>query len=302
VCFVFPLVVWLLAHFVSLDRARSMFYTGRSDLLSDVKAFDACLAARNEGHSSLRNFAEDVRPFVVSSLDPSSLLCTLLQQNFISLSTFRDVLNLRNEYLTALSDVGFVPFRASSSSPSLNENASKEHLLKAIIFAGTGRLVKVKLPPALFDKGSSGAIERDRVSREVKFFEKDGEWVFPGALVVRSDSLSGNRSSFPSSWISPLHRDAVRHALLDLLFETRYDEALPARRDRGTALRLFSFPTPSLTTLLSFSKGPTLWRPPLRWQSQRRARQGRDRRRRRMGHDARLASHRRARQQSAETV
>lgn len=40
-------------------RARSMYYSSRSDLLSDVKAFDACLAARNDGHAALRNFAED---------------------------------------------------------------------------------------------------------------------------------------------------------------------------------------------------------------------------------------------------
>lgn len=37
-----------------------MFYTGRSDLLSDAKAFDACLVARESGNSSLRIFAEDV--------------------------------------------------------------------------------------------------------------------------------------------------------------------------------------------------------------------------------------------------
>ncbi|KAL8279337.1 hypothetical protein RQP46_008374 [Phenoliferia psychrophenolica] len=144
-------------------KARSMFYTSRSDLLSDAKAFEACLAAKSRGNSDLRIFAED---------------------NYISLSTFRDVLNLRNDYLTALSDVGFVPFRASPTAPGLNENASNENLLKAIIFAGTGRLVKVKLPPATFDKGLSGAIERDREAREVKFFEKDGRvFLHPGSLL-----------------------------------------------------------------------------------------------------------------------
>jgi ATP-dependent RNA helicase DHX57 len=47
-------------------------------------------------------------------------------------------------------------------------------LLKAIIFAGTARLVRVKLPKAVFDKGIGGAIERERESREVKFFEPAG--------------------------------------------------------------------------------------------------------------------------------
>lgn len=36
-----------------------MYYSGRSDLLSDVKAFDACLLAKSDGHAALRNFAED---------------------------------------------------------------------------------------------------------------------------------------------------------------------------------------------------------------------------------------------------
>jgi ATP-dependent RNA helicase DHX57 len=131
-----------------------MFYTGRSDLLSDQKAFDACLAAKDAGNSSLRLFAED---------------------NFISLSTFRDVLALKNEFLTALSDVGFVPFRARSTLEGLNNNTGNENLLKAIIYAGTGRIIKVKLPKAVFDKGLSGSIQREMVSKEVKFFEPEGK-------------------------------------------------------------------------------------------------------------------------------
>lgn len=36
-----------------------MFYTGRSDLLSDVKAFDACVVARQNGNAAQRQFAEE---------------------------------------------------------------------------------------------------------------------------------------------------------------------------------------------------------------------------------------------------
>ncbi|KAM0754112.1 P-loop containing nucleoside triphosphate hydrolase protein [Meredithblackwellia eburnea MCA 4105] len=144
-------------------KARSMFYTARSDLLSDAKAFAACLAARNQSNAELRNFAEE---------------------SFISLSTFRDVLSLRTEYLNALSDVGFVPFRSSASAEELNENSSNENLLKAILYAGTGHLIKVKLPPSVFDKGLSGAIERDREAKEVKFFEKEGRvFLHPTSLL-----------------------------------------------------------------------------------------------------------------------
>lgn len=95
-------------------------------------------------------------------------------QNFISSSTFRDVLSLRTDYLSALSSVGFVPLRVRPDDAAFNTNSDNENLLKAIIFAGTARLVRVKLPKAVFDKGISGAIERERESREVKFFEPEG--------------------------------------------------------------------------------------------------------------------------------
>ncbi|GAA5924499.1 hypothetical protein JCM10213_004592 [Rhodosporidiobolus nylandii] len=138
-------------------KARASFYTAKSDLLSDAKAFEACLVARKDGNAALRHFAEE---------------------NFLSLATFRDVLSLRTDYLNALSSVGFLPERCRADDPSFNENSQNENLLKAIIFAGTARLVRVKVPKAVFDKGISGAIERERESREVRYFEPDGR-VFP---------------------------------------------------------------------------------------------------------------------------
>lgn len=156
-------------------KAKSMFYTGYSDLLSDAKAFDACSAARSRGNAELRMFAED---------------------NFISLSTYRDVVQQRNDYLSALADVGFVPFRCNPAAPALNEHAGNENLLKAIVFAGTGRLVKVKLPPATFDKGLSGTIERDREAREIKFFER------PGRVFLHPGSLLFTENRFPTSFLT----------------------------------------------------------------------------------------------------
>lgn len=140
-------------------------------MLSDAKAFEACLAARKDGHSALRHFADEVR---LPEHHRVPLLMSSPPQNFISPSTFRDVLSLRTDYLTALSSVGFVPLRATASDPSFNSNSQNENLLKAIVFAGTARLVRVKVPRAVFDKGISGAVERERESREVRFFEPDG--------------------------------------------------------------------------------------------------------------------------------
>lgn len=150
-------------------------------------------------------------------------------QNFISLSTFRDILNLRSDYLTALSDVGFVPFRASPSAPALNENSTNENLLKAIIFAGTGRLVKIRLPPTRFDKVISGTVERERLSKEVKYYEREST---THPIVLSSRVLtSSRRSRVPPSWLSTLRREPLRHSLHHLLLQTRHDQALPPRRD-----------------------------------------------------------------------
>ncbi|KAK4053504.1 putative ATP-dependent RNA helicase ucp12 [Microbotryomycetes sp. JL201] len=132
-------------------RARSKYYTSRSDLLSDSVAFEACMQARKEGMGRLRSFAED---------------------NFVSLSTFRDVLQLKYEYLNALTDAGLV------GKANANINSDNQNLLKAIVFAGTARLVRVRLPQATYDMGSSGAIQRDRDAKEVRFFEETGR-VFP---------------------------------------------------------------------------------------------------------------------------
>lgn len=45
-----------------LSRARARFSTSRSDLLTDLSAYDACVKLQNEGASSgvIRNFCEDV--------------------------------------------------------------------------------------------------------------------------------------------------------------------------------------------------------------------------------------------------
>lgn len=157
-------------------RARASFYTGKSDLLSDAKAFEACMATRKDGNAALRNFTQDVRPLfpLNASLDYTDAHVLAISQNFISPSTFRDVLSLRTDYLSALSSVGFVPLRVRPDDAAFNVNSQNENLLKAIVFAGTARLVRVKLPKAVFDKGISGAIERERESREVKFFEPEG--------------------------------------------------------------------------------------------------------------------------------
>ncbi|KAM0788551.1 hypothetical protein ACM66B_001677 [Microbotryomycetes sp. NB124-2] len=168
--------------------ARAKFYTSRSDLLSDWQAFEACVQARKDG--SLRSYAEE---------------------HFISLSTFRDVVQLRYEYKTALHDVGLVV--------GPDENVDNHNLLKAIVFAGTARLVRVRLPQAVYDVGSSGAIQRDRDAREVRFFEDARVFLHPTSLLFHETKFSTPFVTYFSKQVTskPFLRDATEVPLYGVL-------------------------------------------------------------------------------------
>lgn len=102
----------------------------------------------------------------------------------------------------------------------MNENASNENLLKTVIFAGTGRLVKVKLPATVFDKGLSGAIERDRLSKEVKFYEKDGRvFLHPGSLLFTENRYATPYVTYWGKQVTtkPFLRDATEVPLYGVL-------------------------------------------------------------------------------------
>ena len=115
-------------------QARESFSTSASDLLTDAAAWAAADEARQAGHAALRDFCE---------------------ANFVSASAVRDIGSLRIEYIAALAAVGFVSQRADPVEPSLNANAGNAGLLAAIIFAGTGRVIQVRLPDARFIAVSS---------------------------------------------------------------------------------------------------------------------------------------------------
>ncbi|TNY18898.1 P-loop containing nucleoside triphosphate hydrolase protein [Rhodotorula diobovata] len=199
-------------------KARASFYTGKSDLLSDAKAFEACMATRKDGNAALRNFTQD---------------------NFISPSTFRDVLSLRTDYLSALSSVGFVPLRVRPDDAAFNVNSQNENLLKAIVFAGTARLVRVKLPKAVFDKGISGAIERERESREVKFFEPEGRvFLHPSSLLFEETKFASPFITFFNKQVTtkPFLRDANEVPLYALLLFS--SGRISMELDRGVTVHL----------------------------------------------------------------
>ncbi|KAF8323715.1 P-loop containing nucleoside triphosphate hydrolase protein [Clavulina sp. PMI_390] len=137
-------------------KARARFALANSDLLTDMNAFNQVRGVSGKG--AMRNFMED---------------------NFISASSVRDITSLRQDFFSALSDIGFVPLSAKATDPKLNVNNDNTNLVKAIIFGGLWpRIARVALPKATFDQVAAGTVLRDHVAKELKIYLQDQGRVF----------------------------------------------------------------------------------------------------------------------------
>ncbi len=115
--------------------ARQRFAWGRSDILTNLKAFQA--STELKGYSAVRSFCD---------------------QNFMNGQTIREVTSLRQDFKGALSDLGYL----SGSVQSLSENDGNENLLKAILVGGLfPRVAAIRLPEARFEKLQAGSLQKD---------------------------------------------------------------------------------------------------------------------------------------------
>ena len=116
-------------------------------------------------------------------------------QNFISMSTIRDITALRQEFLSTLISLNLVPRGSTPSSPSFNTHSSHAGLVKAVILAGLWpRVARVVLPKGAikFDRVQAGTVQRANEAREYKFFDihvddKGGRvFLHPSSVLFRS--------------------------------------------------------------------------------------------------------------------
>ncbi|KAK0198729.1 P-loop containing nucleoside triphosphate hydrolase protein [Armillaria mellea] len=157
-----PLFVSPLEKRKEASMARARFSEGTSDLLTDLKAYDECMRLQTERKSpgEIRRFCEE---------------------NFISASTVREISNLRNDFLSSLISIGFIPLHSKSSSPSINVNSENISLLKAVILGGLWpRVARVNLPLSArkYDKVQGGTVQRENKAKEFKIFDLRNERVF----------------------------------------------------------------------------------------------------------------------------
>ncbi|KAG8960615.1 hypothetical protein FRC03_006323 [Tulasnella sp. 419] len=159
-----------------MSQARKRFATGNSDLLTDLNAYDRCTTQRSGGNASLRKFCEE---------------------NFISLSTLRDISSLRQDFFGALASIGFVPIASKSNAPQHNVNSSNVNLLKSIILGGLWPRVSVMaIPKAIFDKVQAGTVQREHETKEYKIYDKALGRVFIHPQSIMFDTLGTQKSPF----------------------------------------------------------------------------------------------------------
>nr|XP_019013814.1 ATP-dependent RNA helicase A [Kwoniella pini CBS 10737]OCF52595.1 ATP-dependent RNA helicase A [Kwoniella pini CBS 10737] len=158
-------------------KARESFAWARSDLLTDARAYDACMAVREKGgsHGAVRQFCE---------------------QNFISHTTLRDITSLRSDFLSALSSLGFInPSKSELTKFSINSKV--DNLVKGVIVGGLyPRIVRISMPKAQFERVQQGSIQKDHEAKEVKMFDQAGR------VFIHPSSVLFNESGFKSGYLT----------------------------------------------------------------------------------------------------
>ncbi|ORY29995.1 P-loop containing nucleoside triphosphate hydrolase protein [Naematelia encephala] len=182
-------------------KAREGFATARSDLLTDVRAYDSCVALRTRGetHGAVRQYCD---------------------QNFISATTVRDITTLRQDFLSALSQIGFVPSSAAGLAK-YSTNARLDNLVKAVIVGGLyPRIARIAMPKAQFERVQQGAVQKDHEAKEVKMFDQSGRvFIHPSSILfAESGFKSGYLTYFSKAETSKVFlRDATEVPLYGLL-------------------------------------------------------------------------------------
>lgn len=184
------------------QSARNRFSTGHSDLLTDLNAISSLLNLQSDDSQGGGGGV---------GMSKNAKLKKFYEDNYISPSAWREIISLKSDFVSALKSAGFV-VPTSHSSTHTKDGSSKgkvmllqekdENLLKAIIYAGTGKAVRIKLPQVRYEATIGGSAQIDHQAKEVRFFDgDDGEFyksvfvsslsvLFPDGTVIKRDGVS----------------------------------------------------------------------------------------------------------------
>lgn len=170
--------------------ARSSFAPNQGDLLCDLRAYEEwSLRKSTSTFSQTRSWCE---------------------QNFLSTQTLYDIASNRTQYLSSLSEAGFLP---SSYHPnnttisSLNAHNTNTTLLRALVAgAFNPQLARIDFPDQKFAPSISGAVALDPEARTIKFFNQDN-----GRVFIHPSSTLFDAQSFPggSAYLSYFNKMAT---------------------------------------------------------------------------------------------
>lgn len=189
------------------------FSYGKSDWLTDMKAFDAWQEVmKAKGTRGARSFCEE---------------------NFLSFTTLTEIASLRRQYADALTDIGFYEPRRRDY---YKENSQNVNLVKAVIFGGLNpNLARIRMPDTKYDKVLSGTVEREKEAREIKFYTKDdGEFLFLAMELLSNDII---RKSIPSSIEYPVYKQPLYWFIFDILFKNGNLQGVPTGCNRNSFVR-----------------------------------------------------------------
>jgi ATP-dependent RNA helicase DHX57 len=164
------------------DRLRASFSNNQGDLLVDLRAYEQWSALRSKGMST-----RDLR-----------FWC---QDNRLSPQTMFDIASNRNQYLSSLKEISFIPTHYSSANSSAHSNYNKHNandaLLRALIAGSFNpQIARIQLPDKKFAAGIAGAVELDPSAREIKYFNQENGRVFvhPSSTLFASQTFPHNAS------------------------------------------------------------------------------------------------------------
>jgi len=155
--------------------ARARFAPDQGDLLCDLRAYEAWSdISKGSRYRDTRSWCEE---------------------NFLSPQTLNDIASNRSQYLSSLTDAGFLPpsYHSSATSP-LNTHNANNALIRALVAgAFNPQLARIEFPEKKYAPSVSGAVELDPEARTIKFFNQDNGRVFvhPSSTVFGAQGFVG---------------------------------------------------------------------------------------------------------------
>ncbi|KAK9490155.1 P-loop containing nucleoside triphosphate hydrolase protein [Lipomyces doorenjongii] len=154
-----------------LKNARATFSAGQGDVIADARAFlDWEAKVKASSSRSARQWCEG---------------------NYLSVKTLEDIGSTRDQYLSALQEIGFI---SSTTFAPQTYTSAEFNLVRALLAASMNpSIARIQFPDKKYLAVSSGAVELDPEAKTIKLFTRDDGRVFihPSSTLFSAQSFIG---------------------------------------------------------------------------------------------------------------